>query len=322
MIEQRDFSSPSTLGRFCEVVGDEERLDLLYLLTAADMRGVGGHAFPRWKDALLTSLHQLARERMREGERPAIGADERRKEILARLPEGVSQADLDRHLDLAPKRYPLEVEPFDVVLHLRLIRDLQRGADPTTAHVVDGPLRHFWVCTRVRPGLFARVAGALAARGASILSADAYTRRDGVVLDKLTLAIPPELADDEPYWQGLDSLLADVLADRKKIEDVVDAARKRVPYKPAPKAAPHPPVVKVSNKLSDRYTVIDVGVEDRVGLLYDLAHQLSELGLDIHYAKISTRANRAADVFYVTKAGGKVEDPAEIEAIQSALGAV
>lgn len=319
-IEQRDFSSPETLAKFCEVVGDEERLELLYLLTAADMRGVGGHAFPRWKDALLTSLYQMARDRFRGGERHAIHTEERRAEILARLPEGVTAADLDKHLDLAPKRYQLEVEPFDVVVHLRLIRDLERGQNPTTAHVVDGALRYFWVCTRDRPGLFASIAGVLAARGASILSADAYTRRDGVILDKLTLAISQELADDETYWEGLDNLLTDVIGGRKKVEDVVAAARSRVPYRETPKAPPRPTVIKVSNKLSDRYTVLDIGIEDRVGLLYDIAHKLTELGLDIHYSKISTRANRAADVFYVTRDGAKVEDPAELEKVQSALG--
>ena len=319
-IEQRDFSAPEALARFCAVVQDEERLDMLYLLTAVDMRGVNAHGFPRWKDALLTSLRELARERLRTGERPPIGAEERRKDILAHLPEGVSAADLDEHLELAPRRYALEVEPFDVVMHLRLIRDLKRGRDPTTGHVVEGPIRHFWVCTRDRPGLFAIVAGALSARGASILSADAYTRTDGIVLDKLMLAIPPEQADDEAYWEALETLLADVLSGRKKIEEVVAAARARVPYAATPKAPPRPTVVKVSNKLSDRCTVIDVGIEDRVGLLYDLAHKLADLGLGIEYSKISTRAQRAADVFYVTRGGEKITDPGEIEAIQAGLG--
>jgi [protein-PII] uridylyltransferase len=301
------------------MVGDEERLDLLFLLTAADMRGVGAHAFPRWKDALLTSLYQHARERLRGHVREPVDAAHRRAEVVARLPAGVAEADLDRHLSLVPERYALEVEPFDVALHLRLARDLESGRDPATAHVVEGPLRHFWVCTRDRKGLFATVAGAIAARGASIVSADAYTRADGIVLDKVTLVVPAEQAEDEAFWEDLERLLADVLSGRRRIEDVVAAARGRIPYRAAPRAAPRPAVVKVLPKLSERFTVIDVGAEDRVGLLYDLAHAIAALGLDIRFSKISTRANRAADVFYVTRAGRKVEDPEEVAAIQSAL---
>jgi [protein-PII] uridylyltransferase len=318
--EQRDFTSPGTLARFAALVADEERLDMLYLLTVADIRAVGAHAFPRWKDALLTSLYQLTRDHLRAGGRPqARTAEERRAETLERLPEGVSAADLDRHLALAPRRYPLEVEPFDVAIHLRLVRELERGRDPSTAHVVEGALRHFWVCTRDRPRLFGEIAGALAAKGANIIAADAYTRRDGIVLDKLTVVPPPGQEEDEEFWAGLERLLADVFAGRQKIEDVVERARSRVAYRERREAPPSPTVVKVSNKLSDRWTVIDIAAEDRPGLLYDIAHHISDLGLDIHYAKISTRANRAADVFYVARGGAKIVDPAEIARIEGAF---
>jgi [protein-PII] uridylyltransferase len=321
--EQRDFHSPEALERFLAIVEDEERLDLLYLLTAADIRAVGKHAFPRWKDALLTSLYQRARDALRRGGRLEERQEDRRKEIFARLPEGVSKADVDRHLALAPQRYPLEVEPFDVALHLALVRDLERGRDPATAHVVEGPLRHFWVCTRDRPGLFASIAGTIAARGANIVAADAYTRRDGIVLDKFTIAPAGGDESNGEFWEGLERLLGDVLSGRQRIDEVVARARARVRVdaRATREGPPRPATVKVSNKLSDRYTVIDIGAEDRPGLLFDLARRLSALGLNIHYSKISTRANRAADVFYVTKeGGGKVADAAEIEKIEAAFG--
>lgn len=317
--EHRDFTSPETLAKFCALVEDEERLDGLYLLTVCDIRAVGPHAFPRWKDVLLTRLYQLARDHLRAGGRPAHRtAEARREEMLARLPAGATAADLDRHLALAPARYPLEVEPFDIAVHLRLIRDLERGRDPATAHIVEGPLRHFWVCTRDRPRLFAQIAGAVAARGANIISAEAYTRSDGIVLDKLTIAPGPEQQDDEQFWEGLEKLLSDVFAGRQSIEEVVERARERVSYRPKREGPPRPTIVKVSNKLSDRFTVVDVAAEDRAGLLYDIARRLSDLGLDIHFAKISTRANRAADVFYVSRGGAKVAE-GEMEAIEAAF---
>jgi [protein-PII] uridylyltransferase len=318
--EQRDFTSPETLARFAALCGDEERLDMLYLLTVADIRAVGAHAFPRWKDALLTSLYQLTRDFLRAGGKAhAWTAEARREEVLRRLPEGLAAADLDRHLELAPRRYPLEVEPFDIAIHLRLVRDLERGRDPATAYIVEGPLRHFWVCTRDRPRLFASVAGCIAAKGANIISADAYTRTDGVVLDKLTIVPGPGQAEDEQFWEGLEKLLADVFAGRQAVDKVVAEARARVPYHARREGPPRPTIVKASNKLSDRYTVVDVGAEDRPGLLYDIARRLSELGLDIHYSKISTRANRAADVFYVSRDGAKVKEE-EFEAIEAAFG--
>jgi [protein-PII] uridylyltransferase len=139
--------------------------------------------------------------------------------------------------------------------------------------------------------------------------------------------VPEEQAKDEAYWEGLEQLLRDAFAGRADLAALVARARERIPYRAprraaAPGAAPPPTVVKISNKLSDRYTVVDVGTEDRIGLLHDLSRRISELGLDIHYAKISTRGTRAADVFYVTKDGSKVEDPTLLAAIQAALAAV
>ena len=60
-----------------------------------------------------------------------------------------------------------------------------------------------------------------------------------------------------------------------------------------------PPEVDFENRISDRYTVIDVTVHDSVGLLYKITHSLDEMDLDIHMAIINTVANRATDAFYV-----------------------
>jgi len=321
--EARDATAEETAARVADEVagGDAERLDMLYLLTAADLRGTGAHALPRWKDAALTGLYQLARDRLSGARRAPSTVAERRAETIARLPRDLTAEDLDAHLALAPERYALEVEPADVALHVRLARDLARGRDPATAHVVESGLRRFWVCTRDRKGLFATIAGALAASGASIVAADAYTRADGVVLDKMTIVVPPERAGDEAFWEALEALLRDALSGARRVEDAVARARAGTPRSVAPTAPPRPAAIDIDIRISPRATVIDVGAEDRVGLLYDLAHAIAELGLDIRYSKISTRANRAADVFYVVRSGEKVTAPEELERIRAALAA-
>lgn len=48
---------------------------------------------------------------------------------------------------------------------------------------------------------------------------------------------------------------------------------------------------------------------DRVGLLSDLAAVLTDEGLDVHFAKVSTEAGNARDTFSVRRDGAKVSDP-------------
>jgi len=79
--------------------------------------------------------------------------------------------------------------------------------------------------------------------------------------------------------------------------------------------------IVMENKSSPHYTVVDVGTWDRIGLLYAISSAISALNLDIHFAKIATKANRATDVFYVTdkNTGAKITDPHRQRAIERKL---
>ena len=59
---------------------------------------------------------------------------------------------------------------------------------------------------------------------------------------------------------------------------------------------------------------------DRPGLLYDLTRALSDLGLQITSAKISTFGEEVVDVFYVKDIFGmKIEHEGKLKAIRQAL---
>ena len=79
-------------------------------------------------------------------------------------------------------------------------------------------------------------------------------------------------------------------------------------------------VIRFDNATSGNRTVIDVETEDRVGLLFALSSELSELGLDLALAKIVTEKGAAIDSFYVTEEGGeKVVAPARQKQIVQRL---
>ena len=56
----------------------------------------------------------------------------------------------------------------------------------------------------------------------------------------------------------------------------IDAARRRIPRGPS-LARKIDPTVRLDNKLSSEYTVVDVKCGDRIGLLYSLSRALSDL---------------------------------------------
>ena len=77
--------------------------------------------------------------------------------------------------------------------------------------------------------------------------------------------------------------------------------------------------VVIDNSVSPRYTVVDVYARDHVGLLYAIAHVLHHEGLSIALSKVNTEGLKAADVFYVERAGGRKLDPEHCEALRQKL---
>jgi [protein-PII] uridylyltransferase len=78
--------------------------------------------------------------------------------------------------------------------------------------------------------------------------------------------------------------------------------------------------VTVDNRTSEQFTVVDVFTQDRVGLLFTVTHTLFQLGFPIHLARISTNADQALDVFYISDHNGeKVTDLARMRELRETL---
>ncbi len=81
-----------------------------------------------------------------------------------------------------------------------------------------------------------------------------------------------------------------------------------------------PPRVVVDNRASNRHTVIEVNGRDRPGLLHDVTAAISEEGLQIASAHVTTYGVRAVDVFYVKDVFGmKVENERKLYQLRQAL---
>ena len=81
-----------------------------------------------------------------------------------------------------------------------------------------------------------------------------------------------------------------------------------------------PPRVLIDNKASRSYTVIEVNGRDRQGFLHYITNAITNAGLQISSAHISTYGERVVDVFYVKDIFGlKMEQASKIESVREAL---
>ena len=87
------------------------------------------------------------------------------------------------------------------------------------------------------------------------------------------------------------------------------------------KALEVPPRVIIDNTASKVCSVIEINGHDRPGFLFDVTKAMTDLGLQIFSAHISTYGERVVDVFYVKDVFGmKVENETKLRQIRDALG--
>jgi [protein-PII] uridylyltransferase len=160
-----------------------------------------------------------------------------------------------------------------------------------------------------QPGLFARVCGALASFGMNIVKAEAASNAFGCALDFFRFTDPIRTLELNP--SEIDRLQWTVECVVKGTVSVADLLKRR-------RATPRPssgarilPIVRFNSEASDTATLIDFTGEDRPGLLYDLASAINGAGCNIELVMIDTEAHKALDVFYVTRSGGKLDEPAQ-----------
>jgi [protein-PII] uridylyltransferase len=184
-------------------------------------------------------------------------------------------------------------------------------------------LRHsieLTVCTRDRPFRLSQLCGVITISDFNILGAYAFTREDGTVIDLFHmenldggLSLPAEVK------RGMDRTLKGVLKGRIDLNQAYVAHVKKWKRR-IPAGLQVPCAVEFENELSRESTIIDITARDRPGLLYLITRVLSEEGLDIQRAQITTRGGLVADSFYVrTEAGGRLEDARVMRRVRSRL---
>ncbi|MCX8500480.1 MAG: [protein-PII] uridylyltransferase [Alphaproteobacteria bacterium] len=324
---RRDLQDPKTISDFAAVVQSPERLKLLLVLTAVDIRAVGPKVWNNWKAVLLRQIYALTLEKL-------VGGGAGGEELIptAQRLEGVRQSlrqqlsdwtedQFDWFWSLGPAGYFFSAIPTILEQQARLVkRRADEGATlALTTHVdVARGVTELTVCTDDHPGLFSEIAGALAVSGANIVDARIFTLNNGVALDGFSLQDAAGGVFDR----------ADKLARLSVIlEQALSGNLRGVQELRAQKSGPNraavftvTPRVLFDNLASATHTVIEVNGRDRPGLLHDICAVLTRLNLQIGSAKIATFGERAVDVFYIKNIYGlKIESEAMLNQIRSEM---
>ncbi|OIP82749.1 MAG: [protein-PII] uridylyltransferase, partial [Rhodobacterales bacterium CG2_30_65_12] len=297
--QKRDLSDPRTIRGFAKAVGSKTRLDLLLVLTVCDIRGVGPNIWNNWKAMLLRDLYSQTRKALEDGiaaYSSGARADKAKKALRAALADWDKKdlrIETSRHYD----PYWQGLSTDEHMVFARLLRgldadeiriDLTQDADRDATRAAFALADH--------PGIFSRLAGALALAGANVVDARTYTSKDG-------WATPVFWVQDhegKPFEQARLTRLEDMIHKTLKGEVVArEAMRDRDKIKKRERAFRVPTHISFDNEGSDIYTIIEVDTRDRPGLLHDLTRALAANNVYIASAVIATYGEQVVDTFYV-----------------------
>ncbi len=327
----RDLNDEKAIVQCARMIQTIHRLKMLYLLTWADSMATGPKAWTDWIASLVRELFFKVLHILEQGELATLDASRKaensKAEVLRLWSKKTGSEQVEVLFDTVSPRYILNVAPKDIVQHKLLAKRLEHqikteGHSAFVFEIFEDQAEGCWKAnflSQDRPGLFSDIAGVLALNNINVLSAQIFTWRDNTAVDIFSLSAPPDPLHPEETWSTVKNDLKDVLMGKLSL-----------PYRLGQKAKPtiisgrltlsRPPAVKVDNRSSDFFTLIEVVADDRVGRLYFITRALFDLRLDIRTAKIATKGDQIIDIFYVRDLEGqKVEDERKIREIRESI---
>ena len=324
--QKRDISDPVTVRAFADEVRTPSRLNLLLVLTACDIMAVGPGVWNNWKAQLLRTLHRRTREALTGGAGGLSGVDrlrEAQEALRAALTEdGWTEAEIEREIDRHYAPFFLSTTTETQRIFARLARETPDdpaafGADFTQDESRDATRVCFHIADH--PGLFSRLAGALALAGADVKDARITTTSDGYAHSVFWIQDGDGSTYETARLDRLQTMVRRALMGEVVAREALKPKRKVKKRESKFRVATH---VTFDNHSSDIYTVIEVDTRDRVGLLYDLTRALAATNISIHSAIIATYGEQAVDVFYVKDLFGlKITSAGKMKTIETRLRA-
>ncbi len=340
-----DLQDENVIVRFAAEVGSVEKLEMLFIMTCADLAAVGPSVLNQWKQDLITELFQKTKQQL-SGKSTDMYAQDwiklQSEKLSTQLtwtsdtsqqsasgskkttkPTNSYQA-CQRYIDMLPPALLVNEQLSATVEYLRTVMQIEDDQIKTWArfHPQQNVVEYAIAAkSDSLTGCFHRITGVLSSQQNSILSVEIIELPNGHVLDRFFVT---DLASNqEPPAHRLNDI-------QEKINHSIQEQKASKPSFPvvwsgtsettAADLNPLPAKVNLDNVTAEKYTIITVFAYDRIGLLYKITKALYDLKCEIHLAKIGTYIDQVVDVFHVTdRANNKIDSKERLDNIRETL---
>ena len=317
---RRNLNDPETLNNFTSRFNSVEDLELLYLVTYADLSAVNPAVWTSWKSDLLSELYMKTRSMLDE----QISGEELIKSSTYIVPKEISkhspminESHVQEHIEsINDIAYAHQFSDQEIAKH---VEEIQKGDVISSLFTELNDFTNVTVITKDFPSLLSKLCGVFSINDANIHDAKIFTRKDGVVIDTFNLSDFRTGRKIEPQrYDKISKDLKSVVSGMMQLNQEFAKLKTRW-WRIENKFFKRSGKIKVVFEKHKTYTIIDIYSPDRLGFLYQVTNKMNELGLMIIFAKIATRSDDIVDAFYVLNRNGKKISTNDYEFIKEEL---
>jgi len=299
--QRRDITDPETIKGFCEIVGNQTRLDYLYLVTIADIAATSSKLWNNWKDSLLWELYSVTSMALAEGSSNMFDRNHRIDESMAEVRDLLLQKGLKSDvINALWESLPQNVFLSYSTEQLEWTASAVLNADPDKQVLVaireleEKGFSELLVYTPDYLGLFSAVTTVIDEIGLDVLSARVGETSCGKSFDLFQLMDRHAQALNHIDSERLKVRLCEVLGNGVVPKPMVRTLPRRLrSFKSTAR-------IRFSAAHGGEKTLMDLGCSDRPGLLSHISAAMVACGIRIHDARIATLGDRVEDAFILS----------------------
>ncbi|MEO1917277.1 MAG: [protein-PII] uridylyltransferase [Candidatus Thioglobus sp.] len=291
--QKQDLEDFEVIDRFAKAVGSVQFLELLYLLTVADIRATKADLWNDWKDSLLRKLFYKTKEHLLSGITKPPSMAKQIEQIKQSVLSGINQQGYDiqqiEQIFLTlPKDYFLRYEVEDILWHLWLVMKPTDKKIRVVSRLSEHNVVDIFVYGDDSKGLFCKLVSIIEKLGLDIVDAKILTTKDHKAYNTISV-----LQDDILEQINLNQEIEIEL-------DQMTLSVKEAGDKSIHRHFDHKMSIVFSHNEKWNLTKVEINVIDKQGLLSNIAYIFHQLNIHLVNARITTMGERVEDIFFIS----------------------